>query len=68
MYKVIAAGSVGLADSTDDVRAKLEETLNHEAQNGFKIVAATSEMIVLEKAGRKPGRPKKETTEPESEA
>ncbi len=67
MYKVIAAGTVGLADSQEDVRTSLEEALNQEAKNGFKIVAATSEMVILEKAGRKPGRPKKETTEPESE-
>ena len=64
MYKVIAAGIVGLADTQEAVEAKLQATLNLEAQNGFKVVAATAELIILEKAGRKPGRPKKEVAEP----
>lgn len=68
MYKVISAGTVGLADSQEAVRTKLQAVLNQELQNGFRIVASTAEMVILEKEGRKPGRPKKETTDPESEA
>ena len=48
MYKVIEAGKVGLADGPEKVQRRLQGQLNALGKEGYRVVAATAEMVIME--------------------
>lgn len=75
MYKVISVGAVGLATSEEEIKANLQASLNKTRHSGFRVVAATSGMVIMYKEGAREKAEKKredqkadvDTNEPKSE-